>query len=109
MKNQNPEESYMNKYQKHIACRYGYKLVCLDDKFSKLFKTYLGEDTLYNFINNFIGERKYCSEMIEQHFTKELVMTNENNEDFKNSTKCWICGNDYIDNDVKSFSYPWKI
>ena len=47
--------------------------------------------------------------MIEQHFTKELVMTNENNEDFKNSTKCWICGNDYIDNDVKSFSYPWKI
>ena len=47
--------------------------------------------------------------MIEQHFTKELVMTNENNEGFKNSTKCWIFGNDYIDNDVKSFSYPWKI
>ena len=23
----NPEESYTNKYQKHIACSYGYKLV----------------------------------------------------------------------------------
>ena len=37
--NQNPEESYTNKYQKHVACSYGYKLICVDDKFSKLFKT----------------------------------------------------------------------
>ena len=29
---QNPEESYTNRYQKHIACSYGYKLVCVDDK-----------------------------------------------------------------------------
>ena len=28
-------------------------------------------------------------------------MIKEDNEDFKNSTKCWICGNDYVDNDVK--------
>ena len=28
-------------------------------------------------------------------------MTKEDNEDFKNSTKCQICDNDYIDNDVK--------
>ena len=25
----------------------------------------------------------------------------EDSEDFKNSTKCWICNNDYIDNDIK--------
>ena len=36
---QNPEESYSNKYQVLIACNYGYKLVCIDDKFSKPFKT----------------------------------------------------------------------
>ena len=41
---QNPDEPYTNKYQKYIACSYGYKLVCVDDKFSKPFKTYLGED-----------------------------------------------------------------
>ena len=28
-------------------------------------------------------------------------MTKEDNEDFKNSTKCWICDNDYINSDVK--------
>ena len=28
-------------------------------------------------------------------------MTNEDIEDFKNSIKCWICDNDYVDNNVK--------
>ena len=58
---QNLEESYTNKYQKDIACSYDYKLICADDKFSKSFKTYLGEDAVYNFINNMIKESKYCS------------------------------------------------
>ena len=28
-------------------------------------------------------------------------MTKQDNEDFKDPTKCWICDNDYIDSDVK--------
>ena len=52
--NQNPEESYTNKYQKDIFCSYGYKLVRVDDMFSKLFQTYLGKDAVYNFINSMI-------------------------------------------------------
>ena len=43
-----------------------------------------------------IEESKYCSEVMKKHFNKELVMTKEDNEDFKNSTKCWICDNDYV-------------
>ena len=39
---QNLNESYTNKYQKHVARGYGYKLVCVDDKVSKPFKSYLG-------------------------------------------------------------------
>ena len=40
---------------------------------------------------------------MKKYFNKEqdLLMTKEDNEDFENSTKCWICDNDYIDNDVK--------
>ena len=33
--------------KKYPACRYGYKLVCVDNKFSKSFKPYLGEDAFY--------------------------------------------------------------
>ena len=28
-------------------------------------------------------------------------MTKNDNEDFENSTKCWICDNVYVDGDVK--------
>ena len=65
---QNPDESYTHKYQKHVACSYGYKLVCANDKFSKSFKTYLGEDALYNFINCMIKEGKYCTDIMKKTF-----------------------------------------
>ena len=48
-----------------------------------------------------IEESKYCSDVTKKHFNKELIMTKEDNKDFKNSTKCWTCDNDHIDNDVK--------
>ena len=84
---QNPYESYTkNIKQKHVAFRYGYKLVCVDDKFSKPFKSYSGEDTVYNFINSMIEESKYCSEVTKKHFNKELVMTKEDDEDFESSS-----------------------
>ena len=47
-----------------------------------------------------IEESKYCSKVMKKHFNEKLVMTIEDNENFKNSSKCWICDNDYIDNDV---------
>ena len=68
---------------------------------SKPFKTNLRKDAVYNFINSMIEESKYYNKVMKKHFNKELVMTKKEIEDFKNSTKCWICDNDYIDTDVK--------
>ena len=34
------------KYQKHVACSYYYKVVCVDDKFSQPFKSYLSENAI---------------------------------------------------------------
>ena len=59
---QNPNDSYTEKYQKHVACSYVYKLVCADDKFSKPFKSYLGKDAVYNFISSIIEESEFCSD-----------------------------------------------
>ena len=71
---QNPNKSYANKYQKHVACSCSYKLLCVDDKFSKSFKSYLGEDAINNFISSMIEESKYCSDVMKKHFDKELVI-----------------------------------
>ena len=67
----NTDESCTNKYQNHVAYSYGYKLVCVDYKFSKSFKSVLGEDDVYNFINDLIEEIKYCSEVMKKYFNKE--------------------------------------
>ena len=84
---QNPDETYTNKYQKHVVCSYGYKLVCADDKFSNLCKLYLGESLSCSMIE----ENKYCIDIMKNNFNKEF-------EDF---TKYWICNNVLVDVDVK--------
>ena len=48
-----------------------------------------------------IEESKCSSDVMKKHFNKELVMTKKDNENVKNFTECWICDNNYIDNDVK--------
>ena len=81
---------------------YGYKPVFVEDKFSsKPLKLYLRKDAVYNVISSIIRESKYCSNAMKNHLNKEILMTKSNNEDFMNSTKCWICDNDYVDGGVK--------
>ena len=63
-----------------MACSYGYKLVCVDDKFSKNFKSYLGKDSVYNFNNSMIKESNYCSHVIKKHFNKELVISKKDDK-----------------------------
>ena len=38
---------------------------------------------------------------MKKHFNKEIVITKVVNEDFESSTICWICDNDYIDDNLK--------
>ena len=37
---------------------------------------------------------------MKKHFCKEILMTKIDSEDFKNCNKCWICNNDYVNNDI---------
>ena len=100
-KKSNPEEYYTKKFKKHVACSYGKKLVCVDDKFIESSNSDLDEDAVYNFINSMVVESKYCTDIMKKHFNKKLVMTEEDAEDFENSTKWWICDNAYLHGDVK--------
>ena len=43
---QSMNEFHSNKYQKHVSCSYGYKLVCTVDTFIKPFKYGLGEGSV---------------------------------------------------------------
>ena len=56
-----PDDSYTNKYQKHVASFCENKLVCVDDKLSKCFRSQLVEDAIKNFIKSMLEESKHCS------------------------------------------------
>ena len=52
------EGSYTRKYQCHIPCSFAYKVVCIDDKFSKLIVVYRGKNAAYEFIRAILKEYK---------------------------------------------------
>ena len=49
-RNEKISGSYTEKYQDQIHYSFAYKLVCIDNKFSKLVVLYRGEKAAYNFI-----------------------------------------------------------
>ena len=51
-------------YQDHNVSTHCYKLICVDEQYSKPYKTFFGEDAIDNFFNDMIKESKYCSKVI---------------------------------------------
>ena len=104
------ECSYAKKYQDHVPCSFAYKLVCVDDKFSKFIVVFRGENAVYEFIKAILKEYQYSKKVMKKHFNKNLIMT-EKEEQFQSSNICWICEKLIDDDDekVRSLSHNWKI
>ena len=83
--------SYTEKYQVHVPCSFAYKVVCVDNKFSKDVVLYRGKIAAYKFIEATPKEYKYCRKVIKKHFNKNLIMTTEEEEKFQLGNSCWIC------------------
>ena len=94
------EGSYTKKYQDHIRCSFAYKVVCVDDRFTKPIVVYRGENAAYEFIKAILKEYKYCRKVMNKHFNKNLIMSEEEEHLFQQSNSCWICKK-LIDNDEK--------
>ena len=83
--------SYTAKYQDDIPCSFTYKLVCVDDKYSKDIVLYTSKIEVFKFIQSIFKEYDYCKGVMEKHFNKNLVMSVDE-EEFEKSCICWICG-----------------
>ena len=88
----NDSFSYTKKYQNHIPCSFAYKVVCVDNKFSKDVVLYRGKNAVLKFIMSILKEYDYCRSMMKNHFNKNLVMSALENEEFDRNNICWICG-----------------
>ena len=64
------EGSYTKKYHDHIPCSYAYKIVCIDDRFSKSILIYRGENAAYEFTRAILKEYKYCKKIMKKILIK---------------------------------------
>ena len=95
------KKSYTEKYQKHTACSFGYKVVChYDQKYSGDVVIYRGEDCIEKFMKCMFEEVKNCQSIIRDNFNKPLIMTGEDEEAFDKATHCHICEKKYKVDDV---------
>ena len=85
------EGSYTKKYHEHVPCSYAFKVVCIDDRFSKSIVVYRAKNAAYEFIKAILEEYKYCKKVMKEHFNKNLVMAEEEEHLFRESNNCWIC------------------
>ena len=63
--------SYTEKYQDHIPCSFAYKVVYVDNKFSKDVVMCRGKNAAYKFIEAILKEYDYCKKIIKKHFNKK--------------------------------------
>ena len=92
------EGSYAKKYQASVPCSFDFKVVCVNDRFTKPIVIYRGENAAYEFIKAILKEYKHCKKVMNKHFNKNLIMSIEDEHLFQQSNSCWICKK-LIDND----------
>ena len=58
------------KYQDHVPRSFAYKVVCINDKFSKPIVIYRRKNAAYEFIKAILKEYKYWKKIKNKHFKK---------------------------------------
>ena len=89
------------KIQDHIPFSFPYKHVCVDNKFSKPIVLYRGENAAYKFIKAILKGYEYSNKLMKKYFNENLVLTEEEEENFQSSNTCWICEKLIEDDDEK--------
>ena len=93
--------SYTKKYQDHIPCSFAYKVVCVNNKFSKKVKLYRGKDAVKRFIKSILSEYNYCKKVARNSLIENLIMSAKEEERFELSNMCWICNKLFDEGDNK--------
>ena len=64
------EGSYSKKYQDRLPFSFAYKVVCIDDKFTRPTVVFRNENSAYESIKAIIKEFEYCQKIMKKILTK---------------------------------------
>ena len=102
---QSDDESYTEISQKHIACGFGYKVVCQNDEYSKPEVVYRGEGSFRRFLDNIYDELKYCIKTTKYLIDKYSNIENCDTASYVKTKKCCICDNKFAKSESRGAFY----
>ena len=94
----NPKSSYTKQYQKHEPSSFSYYIKCFDNEvYEPKLVSYTGEDAAQKFVEMLEEDIKIIANIPE----KKMIFGKEEKERFEKETKCWMCNEEFNDEDVK--------
>ena len=78
------------KYQRHEACSFAYKVVCVDPKYSKPPVIYRGVNAVEHFIESVLKEEENILSILSK--VEPMSLTPDEEKTFKNAKLCHVCG-----------------
>ena len=85
-------EDNTEKLQKHVACSYGYKVVCCyDERLSKPFKMYRGLDSVSKFFSDIFEEEQEILDKLRKFQKTPMNLSSDEKIHHKNATICYVC------------------
>ena len=80
------------KISRSHSLQFAYKVVCIDNKFSKKVVLHRRKKMLFtNLLKQFLKSMTTVKKIMKKHFNKNLMMSAEEEIRFQLSNSCWIC------------------
>ncbi|XP_033762615.1 uncharacterized protein LOC117344073 [Pecten maximus] len=96
---QDPSESNSTVTTKFTPCSFGYVRASIDERYDKPPIIYRGSNVVETFINYLMEEEREIQHILED--IEPMVMTQEDQETFDNTAKCYLCNNYFKNNKDK--------
>ena len=85
-------EDNTEKLQKHVACSYGYKVVCCyDDTLFKPFKMYRGLNSVNKFFSDIFEEEKEILAKLREFQKTPMNLSSEEKTHHRKASTCYVC------------------
>ena len=94
LNNETKQHSSCNttKTHRHVACSYGYKVVCVDnEKYSKPYKTFRGVDAIHKFFESLFEEEEEIDKLMKQFKRTDMIITKIQKEEYQMTKACYVC------------------
>ena len=77
---------YSKEYHGHIPCSFVWKLICVDDRFSRPIVVFEGKNAAFKFIEAILKESEYCKNVTKNILTNDWSWLKKKNK-FNQATR----------------------